>query len=277
MEINQSYESQGVSESSSSESSSSESSSSESSSSERSLSNKWKNSTGSQLTPISAAIQKSFYNTKMEINKAHLDYLNRIMEAKASLACELKNDWNQKQQESMDEIKRFVGNEQNALKERMERCASPQHCYCAIQEHVENLQDFVASLMARKAEETEKSKINIMEKHKQLIQSNQYKLQDLHGRFIVPLRNGIQCVSTNQHLPNVGDTIEFNDGVFNEKFGKYKQYIMEDYIHECGDGDNNGIESVFNSQLKDDNSDENHISFGGKPLKTDQPMSNSNK
>jgi hypothetical protein len=198
------------------------------------------------------------------------------MEAKASLACELKNDWNQKQQESMDEIKRFVGNEQNALKERMERCASPQHCYSAIQEHVENLQDFVARLMARKAEETEKSKINIMEKHKQLIQSNQYKLQDLHGRFIVPLRNGIQCVSTNQHLPNVGDTIEFNNGVFNEKFGKYKQYIMEDDIHECGDGDNNGIESVFN-RLKDDNSNENHISFGGKPLKTDQPMSNSNK
>src|SRR5210317_1718682 len=50
----------------------------------------------SQLTPISAAIQKSFYNTKKVIDKAHLDYLNRIMETKASLSCELKDDSNKK-------------------------------------------------------------------------------------------------------------------------------------------------------------------------------------
>ena len=184
-----------------------------------------------------------------------MDYLNRIMEAKASLACEIKSDWNQKQQECTEEIKRFVRNEQNALKQRMEKCASPQHCYSAIGEHVDNLQDFVAGLMARHAEETEKSKVSIIEKHKQLIQSNQYKLQDLHGRFIVPLRNGIQCVATNQYCPNVGDTIEFNNGVFNEQYGKYKQYIMQDDIHECvNDNYENGLSN------EDNDNEENNLS-----------------
>jgi hypothetical protein len=158
------------------------------------------------------------------------------MDAKAHLACELKNDLKQKHQESIGEIKRMVTNEQNVLKERMERSTSPQHCYSAISEHISNLKDIITTLAARQGEETERSKNNITDKHKNLIQSNQYKLQDLHERFIVPMRNSIQCVATNHRLPNVGDTIEINDGVFNEKFGQYKQYFMQDDVHDYDGG-----------------------------------------
>lgn len=79
----------------------------------------------------------------------------------------------------------------------------------------------------------------------------------------MPLRNGIQCVATNQYFPNVGDTIEFNNGVFNEQYGKYKQYVMQDDIHECvNDNDENGNGSTSNIQLdnKDNDNEENHLS-----------------
>lgn len=208
------------------------------------------------------------------IDKAHLDYLNRIMETKASLSCELKDHLNKKQHESMEEIKRFVQNEQNALTERMERSASPHHYYSAISEHIENLQDFVAGHVTRQAEEKERSKIKIMEKHKKLLESNQYKLQDLHERFIVPMRNCIQCVATNQHLPNVGDTIEFKNGVFNEKFGTYQQYCILDDLHACdNECDNNNCDDDGEEEEDggggddDDNNDDEMGDFGEEDTK----------
>ena len=199
------------------------------------------------------------------IDKAHLDYLNRIMETKARLSCELKDHLNKKQHESMEEIKRFVQNEQDALAERMERSASPHHYYRAISEHIENLQNFVAGHVARHEEERDKSKIKIIEKNMKLLESNQYKLQDLHERFIVPMRNCIQCVATNQHLPNVGDTIEFKNGVFNEKFGTYQQYCMQDDLHayeSCNNCDDDGEEEEEEEEADDDDDDDDDDELG---------------
>lgn len=186
-----------------------------------------------QLTPISMAIQKSFYRTKLVINKAHSDYLNRIMEAEASLACELKSELKQMQKETTKEIKTTIQNEQRLLMEKLENAASPQSCYDLIAQHIATLKD-IATLANKQDEQAEELKTNIVGKHKELIRSNQFKLQDLHTRFIVPLRNSVQCVATNQCLPNVGDTLQIDNGVFDEGYGNYQQYVL----HEEGVGFN---------------------------------------
>lgn len=185
-----------------------------------------------QLSPISKAIQNSFYRTKLVIDKAHSDYLNRIMEAKANLAHELKSELKQMQKEITEEIKTTIQNEQRLLMEKLENATSPQSCYNLIEQHIATLNDIVI-LANKEGEQSEKIKINIVDKHKELIRSNQYKLQDLHTRFIAPLRNSVQCVATTQHLPNVGDTIQINDGVFDEGYGNYKQYVLHDEEVEC--------------------------------------------
>ena len=265
MKVNQSNKSESNSSNSGNSSSSSSSSSSNStgSSTATSYSNDSNidvvsNFNQKQLTPISAGIQKSLHRTKLVIDRAHLDYLNRIMDAKAQLSCELKTDLKQRQQENIEEINRMLTNEQNVLTEKMERSTSPQQCYRAISEYITNLKDIITTLAARQAEETDRSKNNIIDKHKQLIQSNQYKLQDLHERFIVPMRNSIQCVSVNSHLPNVGDTIEIQNGVFDEKFGRYKQYLLQDdtYDYDVGFSQQEAISTLA---LNDTNNNCGHL------------------
>ena len=198
-----------------------------------------------QLTPISMAVQKSFYRTKLVINKAHSDYLNRIMEAEASLACELKSELKQMQKEATKEIKTTIQNEQRLLMEKLENAASPQSCYNLIAQHIAILKDIV-TLANKQDQQAEELKTNIVGKHKELIRSNQYKLQDLHTRFIVPLRNSVQCVATNQCLPNVGDTIQIDNGVFDEGYGHYQEYVL----HEEGVG--------FNLSFVEHGEDEEH-------------------
>ena len=111
-----------------------------------------------QLSPISKAIQNSFYRTKLVIDKAHSDYLNRIMEAKANLAHELKSELNQMQKEITEEIKTTIQNEQRLLMEKLENATSPQSCYNLIEQHIATLNDIVI-LANKEGEQSEKIKI----------------------------------------------------------------------------------------------------------------------